>query len=128
MTAPPVMPCALPPSKQVRYQRRQRAAGRCTQCGRSGAVGIACPACADKKRRRVQRHYRRHLAQPARSPTASARAGRQQVLYLADWYVRSLLSQNTSLPPRAWPQSLINLKRNLLTLKRLLCQTWELNA
>jgi hypothetical protein len=75
--------------------------------------------CPDCHRRRKRELYRKHHPAPPRSTTRNAAKVGRQVSKLADWYVRKILSQNTSVPESYWPPHIVDLKRATLQLKRL---------
>lgn len=60
--------------------------------------------------------HRKYLAS---NPGYNAAYHRKQIENLADWYVRARMSRGTNVPPKLWPDELVELQKTNIKLKRL---------
>lgn len=68
------------------------------------------------KRKAYLKGYMRRLRDA--NPMLSKEYHARQIEKMADWYVRGKLSAGTSVPRDAWPESIVELKRQIIKTKR----------
>lgn len=73
-----------------------------------------------KRTRETMRDQMRRFRE--KHPEYSAMYHRKQIVNLADWYVRARMSRGTAIPPKAWPDGLVELNKTNIKLKR---QLWH---
>lgn len=91
------------PCPQCRLRKRYRPGLRCRQCV--------------TEYQRLHRSNKRPRREPATNKFAVLR--RKEIKNLANFYVRRQLSHGTSVPPSAWPEGIVRLKRAALLLRRI---------
>lgn len=69
------------------------------------------------KRKSYMKDYMRKLR--AKNPTMTKEYHSRQIRKLADWYVRGKLSAGTTVPRDAWPENVVELKKQIIKTKRL---------
>lgn len=77
------------------------------------------------KKYRVKYREKRRASMAAwrkRNPEYNKLAHQEQIKGLADWYVRARMSRRTTIPPKAWPQVLVDAVKQTIKTKRLLWQ------